>query len=46
VHNDVPAIEVPWSEEYRDFVQTALIRDDEKRPDAEALLKHPFLSDA
>jgi len=46
VHKNVPPIGAQWSEEYRDFVRTALTKEDDKRPDAEELLKHPFLSDA
>lgn len=35
-----------WSAEMKDFVRCTLIKDPEERPDAVALLKHPFLKKA
>ncbi len=35
-----------WSPEFNDFVSQSLTMDPEKRPSAEALLKHPFLKRA
>ncbi|KAG1454119.1 hypothetical protein G6F56_007400 [Rhizopus delemar] len=33
-----------WSEEFKDFFAQCTTEDQEKRPDADTLLKHPFLS--
>ena len=41
----IPDLKDPakWSPEFRDFVKSCLVKDVEDRPDASALLKHPFL---
>ncbi|KAI4458262.1 polo kinase kinase [Holotrichia oblita] len=44
--SDPPKLEQPskWSKDFVDFVSKALIKDPEKRPNCEDLLRHPFIS--
>lgn len=44
--SDPPKLEQPskWSRDFVDFVSKALIKDPEKRPTCEDLLRHPFIS--
>jgi len=44
----IPDLKEPnkWSSDFRNFVATCLNKDVEERPDAPALLKHPFLQRA
>jgi len=44
----IPDLRKPqnWSEDFRDFLRCCLIKDYDDRPDAEQLLKHPFLKKA
>ncbi|KAF5301527.1 hypothetical protein FQR65_LT08831 [Abscondita terminalis] len=44
--SDPPKLEQPskWSKEFVDFIAKALIKDPQKRPTCEELLKHPFIS--
>ncbi|KAI9244800.1 kinase-like domain-containing protein [Sporodiniella umbellata] len=44
--NGLPPLSEPehWSEEFKDFLAQCTTEDQEKRPSANALLKHPFLS--
>ncbi|XP_074033281.1 uncharacterized protein isoform X2 [Leptinotarsa decemlineata] len=44
--SDPPKLEQPskWSKEFNDFLVKALIKDPQKRPSCEDLLKHPFIN--
>jgi STE20-like kinase len=44
--SDPPKLEQPskWSKEFNDFVSTCLIKDPQKRPTCDELLKHPFIN--
>ncbi|CAO3701331.1 unnamed protein product [Rhizopus microsporus] len=44
--NGLPPLKEPerWSDEFKDFLQLCITEDQHKRPDADTLLKHPFLS--
>uniref|UniRef100_A0A6P7FAC9 Serine/threonine-protein kinase 10 n=1 Tax=Diabrotica virgifera virgifera TaxID=50390 RepID=A0A6P7FAC9_DIAVI len=44
--SDPPKLEQPskWSKEFNDFLIKALIKDPQKRPGCEELLKHPFIN--
>jgi len=44
----IPNLKKPqnWSEDFRDFLRCCLIKEYDDRPDAEQLLKHPFLRKA
>ncbi|CAG9837204.1 unnamed protein product [Diabrotica balteata] len=44
--SDPPKLEQPskWSKEFNDFLTKALIKDPQKRPGCEELLKHPFIN--
>jgi len=44
----IPDMKKPqqWSEDFRDFLRCCLIKEYDDRPDAEQLLKHPFLRKA
>ncbi|KAK4883119.1 hypothetical protein RN001_006438 [Aquatica leii] len=44
--SDPPKLEQPskWSKEFVDFIAKALIKDPQKRPTCEELLKHPFIN--
>lgn len=46
VSNGLPPLKEPerWSDEFKDFLQLCITEDQHKRPDADTLLKHPFLS--
>eukprot|EP00824_Muranothrix_gubernata_P024162 TRINITY_DN6918_c0_g1_i2.p1 TRINITY_DN6918_c0_g1~~TRINITY_DN6918_c0_g1_i2.p1 ORF type:complete len:379 (-),score=80.67 TRINITY_DN6918_c0_g1_i2:42-1178(-) len=41
-----PILSTPddWSEEFRDFIAACLVKDPSKRPSAEVLLNHPFVT--
>lgn len=43
--NGLPALKEPdrWSEQFKDFLRLCTVENQEERPDAESLLKHPFL---
>ncbi|KAL1490995.1 hypothetical protein ABEB36_011658 [Hypothenemus hampei] len=43
--SDPPKLEQPskWSKDFNDFLSKALIKDPQKRPTCEELLKHPFI---
>lgn len=45
VSNGLPPLREPerWSESFKDFLSQCTIEDQSERPDAETLLKHPFL---
>lgn len=44
--SDPPKLEQPskWSKEFNDFIAISLIKDPQKRPNCEDLLKHPFIN--
>ncbi|XP_044762491.1 serine/threonine-protein kinase 10 isoform X2 [Coccinella septempunctata] len=44
--SDPPKLKYPtnWSKDFNDFVAKALIKDPQKRPTCEDLLKHPFIN--
>ncbi|XP_018577649.1 serine/threonine-protein kinase 10 isoform X3 [Anoplophora glabripennis] len=44
--SDPPKLEQPskWSKEFNDFICKALIKDPQKRPTCDELLKHPFIN--
>ncbi|KAG1011702.1 hypothetical protein G6F27_003511 [Rhizopus arrhizus] len=44
--NGLPPLKEPenWSEEFKDFLRLCITEDQDKRPDADTLLKHSFLS--
>ncbi|CAG9858528.1 unnamed protein product [Phyllotreta striolata] len=44
--SDPPKLEQPskWSKEFNDFLTIALIKDPQKRPNCDELLKHPFIN--
>ncbi|CAH1173549.1 unnamed protein product [Phaedon cochleariae] len=44
--SEPPKLEQPskWSKEFNDFLLKALIKDPQKRPNCEELLKHPFIN--
>jgi len=44
----IPPLKEPekWSDDFKDFVAKALIKDVDDRPSAEELIKHPFLKKA
>lgn len=45
VSSGLPPLKEPesWSESFKDFLSQCTIADPTQRPDAETLLKHPFL---
>lgn len=45
VSNGLPALKEPdrWSEQFKDFLSLCTTTDPNDRPDADTLLKHPFL---
>ncbi len=46
VKKDPPPINQRWSADFKDFVKQCLTKEPNLRPDAEQLLKHPFLAKA
>jgi len=46
VFSETPPLDSCWSNEFQDFVNKILIKDEKLRPSAEKLLKEPFLSGA
>ena len=46
VEKDPPIISNKWSIEFQDFVDCCLNKNPKKRWSAEALIEHPFLSEA
>ncbi|XP_030752127.1 serine/threonine-protein kinase 10 isoform X2 [Sitophilus oryzae] len=44
--SDPPRLEQPskWSKDFNDFIARALIKDPQKRPTCDELLKHPFIN--
>ena len=44
--NPSPTLHCPkdWSNEYNDFVKKCLVKDFERRPNVDELLKHPFMT--
>ncbi|KAJ8934384.1 hypothetical protein NQ314_013425 [Rhamnusium bicolor] len=44
--SDPPKLEQPskWSKEFNDFISKALIKDPQKRPSCDELIKHPFIN--
>lgn len=45
VSNGLPPLQEPdkWSDSFKDFLTQCTITNPQERPDAESLLKHPFL---
>jgi serine/threonine protein kinase len=46
VKKDPPPINKKWSANFQDFVKKCLTKDPNNRPEAKALLDHPFLKNA
>merc|ERR1719495_2477065 len=46
--SDPPKLDHPnrWSREFNDFLKQCLVKDANRRPSAQELLKHPFIRDA
>lgn len=44
--SDPPRLDQPgkWSKEFNDFIAKALIKDPQTRPNADELIKHPFIN--
>jgi p21-activated kinase 1 len=44
--NGLPALKEPelWSDEFKEFLKLCITEDPLKRPDADTLLQHPFLT--